>query len=435
MTNAEDNLPKRRLNRPKRRREPTNISGWLKTGSFAHHVLRVERDGVRGALKRPRITPYRDRNGRVTARFHDEIDGLIQLSDRAGILPVIDSDHDANPPWFVTPEATLLSTHLGSTPNLRDVIEAFADLAQTLADLQSDGIAHRDIKPDNLFWYNNRAVFGDFGIATWPNRDANLTAIGEKVGSAHFLAPEVRAVAGNVDYFPADIWSLVKALHVIANPADGPYPPGGTHYHGVAEFSLQAAGSGAAAELEWLLECCTDIEPTRRPTADDFTVELRAWLDKHPAGTVERFTPPEGVLTWGNPFAQADWRRFQQIEELVELQIVRAAIATLEGVDDNGCEMPSVNDEYPYTDAFDHFISHASGVTSDGRRAAFAALMWMSAGTEFRVEIQQIDGDNITVLDVRKSDTVQPEWPSGQRIVDHFVSWARTELSIDQVEG
>lgn len=144
--------------------------------------------------------------------------------------------------------------------------------------LQEAGIAHRDIKPDNLFWFGNRAVFGDFGIATWPNRDANLTAFGEKVGSAHFLAPEVRAIGDSVDYFAADVWSLIKAMHVLANPADGPYPPGGTHYHGVAEFSLQASGDQAAAELEWLLETCTNSDPVRRLAAKDLADELRVWL-------------------------------------------------------------------------------------------------------------------------------------------------------------
>jgi hypothetical protein len=58
-------------------------------------------------------------------------------------------------------QSTLLADHLGDQPNLCDVIGAIADLADSLADLQRDGIAHRDSKPQNLFWFNGRAVFGD----------------------------------------------------------------------------------------------------------------------------------------------------------------------------------------------------------------------------------------------------------------------------------
>jgi serine/threonine protein kinase len=32
------------------------------------------------------------------------------------------------------------------------------------------GIAHRDLKPPNLFWLDGEAVLGDLGIATWPQR-------------------------------------------------------------------------------------------------------------------------------------------------------------------------------------------------------------------------------------------------------------------------
>ena len=114
---------------------------------------------------------------------------------------------------------------------------------------------------------------------------------------------------------------------------------------------------------------------------------------------------------------------------------MRAAIAVGEPVNDDGCDMPSVNDDYPYTDAFDHFVSRASVTAADGRRAAFAALMWMSSGTGFRVEIQHDNGDDsVATLEVMRADVVQPERPSGQKMVDDLVAWARERLSVQADE-
>lgn len=113
-----------------------------------------------------------------------------------------------------------------------------------------------------------------------------------------------------------------------------------------------------------------------------------------------------------------------------------AAIAVGEPVEDDGCGMPSVDDDYLYTDAFDHFVPRASVASADGRRAAFAALMWMSSGTEFRVEIQRRGGGgDVVALDVMRADVVQPERPSGQRMVDNLVDWARERLSVQPDEG
>ena len=58
----------------------------------------------------------------------------------------------------------------GPSPDLSEVVEAVAHLASTLIILAGQGIAHRDLKPPNLFWLDGEAVLGDLGIATWPQR-------------------------------------------------------------------------------------------------------------------------------------------------------------------------------------------------------------------------------------------------------------------------
>jgi len=52
---------------------------------------------------------------------------------------------------------------------------------------------HRDVKPENIFWYEGRALLADFGIARVdrPNRSSQaLTVTGTIVGTVAYMSPE-----------------------------------------------------------------------------------------------------------------------------------------------------------------------------------------------------------------------------------------------------
>ena len=68
---------------------------------------------------------------------------------------------------------------------------AVAAIAGTLARLQSDfGIAHRDIKPGNLYELDGAWLIGDFGLVAVPDAKG-LTVDGRQVGPAHYTAYEM----------------------------------------------------------------------------------------------------------------------------------------------------------------------------------------------------------------------------------------------------
>jgi serine/threonine protein kinase len=84
------------------------------------------------------------------------------------------------------------------------------------------GVVHRDVKPGNVLadgaggW-----KVADFGIATWLGDDGSITATGEVVGSAAYLAPERLAGA------PATLASDVYAVGlVLAEALTGQRPAG-----------------------------------------------------------------------------------------------------------------------------------------------------------------------------------------------------------------
>jgi serine/threonine protein kinase len=68
------------------------------------------------------------------------------------------------------PVATPIREALGSDPEPGVVVAAIGEIAATLASLAAEGVAHRDIKPDNLFELGARWVIGDFGLVTYPER-------------------------------------------------------------------------------------------------------------------------------------------------------------------------------------------------------------------------------------------------------------------------
>ncbi|MGW7041548.1 protein kinase domain-containing protein [Streptomyces avermitilis] len=246
------------------------------------HVVRHADSRKVGVLKSPRTN-----GGRVTAttqqRFHQEVRRMQQLSSEGvtGIVPVLDADPQDPPQWFVMPQVRTLRSVLspgGRQAELREVVKAVGEIADTLARLHERGISHRDIKPDNLLHDQQRPLVADLGIAGWPDRP-ELTAVGAAMGPLYFLAPEMRSYDPEKPGFAADVWSLAKTLFVLAKSLDS--PPEGTHYVQGSPYSLWTVGGEAAMDLAPVLEAATAYEPGLRLTMAAFRDELSAWLELH----------------------------------------------------------------------------------------------------------------------------------------------------------
>lgn len=118
-------------------------------------------------------------------RFVREVSFLRQHQGTPGLLPLLDSHLPDQPskadrPWLAMPVATPIAQSLAGRP-LTDVVEAVATIAETLARLQTEfDIAHRDIKPGNLYELDDSWLIGDFGLIVLPDADT-LTHDGRQV--------------------------------------------------------------------------------------------------------------------------------------------------------------------------------------------------------------------------------------------------------------
>ena len=149
---------------------PWRLLSYVREGGNAVVWRASGTDGREIALKVLKLPEGSERYDRFAqeVRVHLEV-----LRNRMGVLPLLDAhvpvgERIDEPPWLAMPLAIPLAEHLGTTPSPSAVVEAGAVIARTLAELlEQHGVSHRDIKPDNLYWYGGPVV-GDFGLVATP---------------------------------------------------------------------------------------------------------------------------------------------------------------------------------------------------------------------------------------------------------------------------
>jgi len=206
-------------------------------------------------------------------RDHQSVSGLLALLDAH--LP--EQPSKADQPWLAMPIATPISEAL-SGKSLSDVVAAFAAIADTLARLQRDcNIAHRDIKPGNLYELDGSWLIGDFGLVALPDAEA-LTLEGRQVGPAHYTAYEMILDPTTADPHPADVYSLGKTLWVLATgqawPPEG-HQPVGTRRYEIGDFRPHPR----AAALDQEVDLMTRLHPEERPSKEQVARDLAAWQE------------------------------------------------------------------------------------------------------------------------------------------------------------
>lgn len=262
--------------------ERRKLGAWrlgekLGSGGNATVWAAVRDDGAEFAVK---VLNSTKANREPYQRFAREIAVLRALVDVPGVLPIVDAalpdaPSSTEPAWLAMPIANPISEALRGA-SLPTAVEAIGAIAETLARLASEhGIAHRDIKPGNLYELSGTWLVGDFGLVALPDIH-ELTRTGRPLGPAHYLAYEMLRDPTTADPFPADVYSLAKTLWVLATGQN--YPPQGHQPADGALFTIaETRPHPHATTLDRLIDRMTRIRPTDRPSMAEVAGEIEEW--------------------------------------------------------------------------------------------------------------------------------------------------------------
>jgi eukaryotic-like serine/threonine-protein kinase len=149
-------------------------------------------------------------------RFKREIQVSAKLQ-HPHIVPVLSTGEMAGVPYYTMPfvEGESLRARLirSGALSITDAVSVLRDVARALAYAHDHGVAHRDIKPDNILLSHGSATVADFGIAkaiSAARDDApggTLTQVGTSLGTPAYMAPE-QAAADPATNHRADMYAF-----------------------------------------------------------------------------------------------------------------------------------------------------------------------------------------------------------------------------------
>lgn len=211
-------------------------------------------------------------------RFINEI-SIIQKwsSEINGIIPLYECSKTEY--WYTMPIAEPVIKYIKTnTPSLDQIIDYYIGLCNTMSELHRNEVTHRDIKPDNIYYYDNRFYIGDFGLVDFPDNNNNLTRSDRGIGAIFTIAPEMKRDPKHADGKKADVYSLAKTLWMLLSldykGFDGQY-----NYfdpiHALKQFPQLRKLH--IVEIEELISDSTSNNPNDRPTIDDFIARLELW--------------------------------------------------------------------------------------------------------------------------------------------------------------
>jgi serine/threonine-protein kinase len=228
------------------------------------------------------------------ARFRAEARTAGSLS-HGGIAAVYDYGEAPGLAYLVmelVPGEPLSATILREGPlGSRRTLDVVAQAARALHAAHQRGVVHRDVKPANLMITPDGVVkVTDFGIAR-PLDHEPLTATGQVMGTAHYLAPEL--ARGDVASPLSDVYALGVVMYECLA---GRRPFDGSDQIAVATAHLTQAPpplpETLPADVRRLVAAAMAKDPADRPPGGDALAAAAEWLRVRSTAPATRDEPP-----------------------------------------------------------------------------------------------------------------------------------------------
>ncbi|MHC4917646.1 MAG: serine/threonine-protein kinase [Planctomycetota bacterium] len=191
-------------------------------------LARQESSGRRVALKVLRRELARD-EGYVTRLAREA--KLASELDHPNIIRAFETGESNGHHYLVMDyvDGRSLSEGLKTRGSLkeREALDVVLQVARALAYAHSEGVVHRDIKPDNIIiGRDGSAKLADLGLAKQVDSQSGLTQTGTTLGTPDYMSPEQARGEKRID-IRSDIYSLGATLyHLVTgrSPFEGPSP-------------------------------------------------------------------------------------------------------------------------------------------------------------------------------------------------------------------
>ncbi|KAH7863000.1 hypothetical protein Vadar_011983 [Vaccinium darrowii] len=154
-----------------------------------------------------------------------------------------------------------LSISKSSKPSTEwEALEIMHQIAKALQFIHEKGIAHLDVKPDNIYVKNGVYKLGDFGCATLLDRSLPI-----EEGDARYMPQEI--LNDKYDHLDkVDIFSLGAAIYELIRGSS--LPESGPLSLNLRDGKLPLL-PGHSVQLQNLLKAMIDPDPVRRPSAKE----------------------------------------------------------------------------------------------------------------------------------------------------------------------
>jgi eukaryotic-like serine/threonine-protein kinase len=230
---------------------------------------------------------------------HPHIVPVLMASAEAGLL------HYAMP--FIAGESLRARLARHHELPISEVTRILRDVVDALAHAHSEGVVHRDIKPDNILMAGNHALVTDFGVSravSSATDESDLTSAGMALGTPAYMSPEQAAADPAIDH-RADIYSVGAVGYELltGRPPFAGLPPQqvlAAHLSRAPEHVSSHRASAPPALAAMVMRCLEKRPADRWQSANDLLSQLEALAT--PSGGME---PTSRLLS---PARRLDWR-------------------------------------------------------------------------------------------------------------------------------
>jgi serine/threonine protein kinase len=211
-------------------------------------------------------------------RFEREAKALAKLN-HPNIVAVYDSGHTEAGNYYFVMEyvdgVNLREVLHGDHMDPKKALAVVPQICDALEYAHEQGIVHRDIKPENILIDGRGQVkIADFGLAKLvdpTSQTENISRVGQRMGTAHYMAPEQVHDSTDVDH-RADIYSLGVVFYEMLT---GELP--------VGRFSPPSKTVKLDGRLDKVVLKTLENRPDQRyQHASDLKTEIEFILSPHP---------------------------------------------------------------------------------------------------------------------------------------------------------